>query len=134
LSFPWYSSLCLSIASCPNTFSTCFSPLTNLVFLPAGAALVEVFPIYHRPPEYFDALARSCGVWHGAYENTDAGEAVLDEGCRAEFGERLPALAACAVPDRCAGCGKQSATRVDIARLDAVFAAAQAHLNASGAR
>ena len=108
--------------------------LTNIVFLPAGAALVEILSSHHRPIDSFDARARSCGVWHGAYNNTDAGAAVLDEGCRAAFGERLPALAACAAPDRCRWCGKQSATRVDIARLDAVLAAAQVHLNASGAR
>ena len=105
--------------------------LTNIAFMPPGAALIEVFPIYYRPGEYFDALARGCGMWYGAYENTDVNSAVLDEQCHSEFGGRLPTAGNCSRPERCAHCGKQSATRVSIERLDALLIKAQAHLDAA---
>ena len=107
--------------------------LTNLVFLPPNAALVEVFPLHWRPEDYFDSLARSCGVWYGAYQNEDVSAATLSESCRESFGERLPPLDECADRQHCINCGKQSATLVDIARLDELFGAAQVHLAAANA-
>jgi hypothetical protein len=106
--------------------------LTNLVFLLPGAALIEVFPLYWRPLLYFDTLARSCGVWHGAYENYDSDAAELSASCRETFGDRLPPLANCTDHAQCVKCGKQSDTRVDIARLDTLLAEAQAHLYRAG--
>ena len=102
--------------------------LANLVFLPRGAALIEVFPIFWRPAQYFDALADTCGMWYRAYENHDGAAAELSAPCREAFGERLPPGEECSSQQRCVECGKQSATRVDIARIDALLAEAQAHL------
>jgi hypothetical protein len=102
--------------------------LTNLVFLPPGAALVEVFPLYWHPDLYFDSLAASCGVWHRAYQNEDSAAAELDASCRETFGDTLPPLANCTSRERCVSCGKQSATRVDIAKIDVLLAEAQVHI------
>ena len=107
--------------------------LTNLVFLPPGAALVEVFPLHWRPGDYFDSLAGSCSVWYSAYQNEDVSSATLSESCRKSFGERLPPLDECADRQHCINCGKQSATLVDLTRLDELFRAAQVHLAAASA-
>ena len=105
--------------------------LTNLVFLPPGAALVEIFPLHWRPGLYFDSLAESCGVWHGAYQNEEIAAAELSASCRETFGEHMPPLLECPDQARCIDCGKQSSTSVDVARLDVVIAAAEAHLKKS---
>ena len=108
--------------------------LTNLVFMPPGSAVVEVFPLYWRPADYFDALAESCGVWHGAYQNEDSTAAELDASCRETFGDTLPPLTNCTSRERCVSCGKQSATRVDIVKIDVLLAEAQAHIQRASQR
>ena len=108
--------------------------LTNLVFLPPGAALVEIFPIHWRPGLYFDSLAESCSVWHGAYQNEDVAAAELSASCRETFGERMPPLVQCSDHARCIDCGKQSSTHVDLARLAVVIAAAEKHLAKASSR
>ena len=58
----------------------------------------------------------------------DGAAAELSAPCREAFGVRLPPGEECSLKQRCVECGKQSATRVDIARIDALLAEAQAHL------
>jgi len=99
--------------------------VTNVVFMPPRSALIEIFPLYHRPHNYFDELARSCGIWYGAYENTNSSAAILEESCKNEFKDGLPPLDLCKSREHCAQCGKNSATIVDIQRIDQIFASAQ---------
>jgi len=102
--------------------------VTNIVFMPPGSALIEIFPLYHRPHNYFDELARGCSIWYGAYENINSSAAVLDESCHKEFNEGLPSLELCTSREHCAQCGKNSATVVDIKQIDKIFASAQEYL------
>jgi len=99
--------------------------LANLVFMPPGAALIEIFPLHWHPIEYFNALARSCDVWYGEYDNFDVSAAVLDETCGALFGGTLPPFQDCSDKNQCIACGKNSSTVVNISRLDAILAQAQ---------
>jgi hypothetical protein len=99
--------------------------VTNIVFMPPRSALIEIFPLYHRPHHYFDELARGCGIWYGAYENTNSSAAIVEESCSDEFKEGLPPLDLCKSREYCAQCGKNSATIVDIQQIDEIFASAQ---------
>jgi hypothetical protein len=99
--------------------------VTNIVFMPPRSALIEIFPLYHRPHHYFDELARGCGIWYGAYENTNSSAALLEESCKNEFKDGLPPLDLCKSREHCAQCGKNSATFVNIHQIDQVFASAQ---------
>jgi hypothetical protein len=102
--------------------------VTNIVFMPPGSALIEIFPLYHRPHNYFDELSRGCNLWYGAYENTNSSSALLDEPCSRDFQYGLPPLDLCQSRERCSHCGKNSATFVDIAQIDKLFASAQKYL------
>ena len=99
--------------------------VTNIVFMPPGSALIEIFPLYYRPHNYFDELARGCSIWYGAYENTNSSAALLDESCHREFNEGLPLLELCKSREHCVQCGKNSATVVDIKQIEKIFASAQ---------